>query len=239
MLRLSHDRKVTNSVSPNGKSSKVANAFGLPSGRDFSCPGQTSVCESVCYAGKLEKIYSGVRALLLSNWEQLQGKTTTEMADMISVMLDGFRAESVKRGASLDFRIHWDGDFFSHSYTQAWAVAIARNPDIRFWVYTRSFAFVPALRDLDNLTTYLSVDSDNIKAAYECRKANPFVRWAYLDRTFAEGREALAEFPAQKTYNCPENDRRIPLISVKGSACIRCNVCVTGRGDVLFSASKR
>ena len=238
-LRLSHDRKVTNSVSPNGKTSKVANAFGLPSGRNFSCPGQTSVCESVCYAGKLEKIYSGVKAILLANWEALQGKSTMEMADMLSVLVDGFRAESVKRNAPLDFRIHWDGDFFSHSYTQAWAVVIARNPDIRFWVYTRSFSFVPALRDLPNLTTYLSVDADNIAAAIECRKANPFVLWAWLDRTFAAGRENIPTLPGQRIYNCPENDRRIPLISVKGSACIRCNVCVTGRGDVIFSASKK
>lgn len=239
MLRLSHDRKVTNLVSPNGKSSKIANAFGLPSGRNFSCPGQTSVCERVCYAGKLEKIYSGVKDILLHNWNLLQGKSCTEMADMLTEMVAGFDAECQKRGVKEIFRIHWDGDFFSHAYTQAWAITVARFPHIQFWVYTRSFSFVPALRNLDNLTVYLSVDSDNVKAAVECRRDNPFVLWAWLGKTFAAGREEMPSIPGQKVYNCPENDRRIPLIDVKGSACDRCSVCVVGRGDVVFSASKK
>ena len=54
MLRRSKDRKVTNAVSPNGKTPLIANTFGLPSGKAYSCPGATSVCEKICYAGKLE-----------------------------------------------------------------------------------------------------------------------------------------------------------------------------------------
>lgn len=238
-LRLSHDRKVTNLVSPNGKTSKVANAFGLPSGRAFSCPGQTSVCEAVCYAGKLEKIYKGVANILLGNWNALQGKSVMQMADMLTEMVRTFDADCDRRGAEKLFRIHWDGDFFSAGYTMAWAVTIARNPQIRFWVYTRSFAFVPLLAGLDNLTTYLSVDRDNMSAAVECRKTNPFVKWAWLAETFAEGRAQMPVIPQQKSYPCPENDRRVPLISTKGSACVRCGICIDGRGDVLFASKKR
>ncbi len=62
-LKRSMDRKVTNAVSPNGKTPTIANTFGLPAGKAFSCPGATSICESVCYAGKLEKVYKGVRAV--------------------------------------------------------------------------------------------------------------------------------------------------------------------------------
>lgn len=239
VLRLSADRKVTNMVTPSGKSVKVKNTFGLPSGARFSCPGMTSVCESVCYAGQIEKQYVAVRNLLLHNWETLQDKSTSEMADLLTEMVGEFSAECDRVGADKFFRLHWDGDFFSHSYTQAWALTIARHPDIQFWVYTRSFSFVPALAGLDNLTTYLSTDSENAIAAVECRKANPFIHYAVLGKTFSEGRKALPIVPAQRTYNCPENDRRIPLISAKGSACIRCGVCVDGRGDVVFSASKK
>ncbi len=57
-LKRSNDRKVANAVSKNGKTPAIANTFGLPAGRDYSCPGATSVCESVCYAGKLEKLYN-------------------------------------------------------------------------------------------------------------------------------------------------------------------------------------
>jgi hypothetical protein len=47
MLKRSNDRKVANAVSPNGKTPTIANTFGLPAGKDFSCPGATSICESV------------------------------------------------------------------------------------------------------------------------------------------------------------------------------------------------
>ena len=72
MLKRSNDRKVANAVSPNGKTPIVANTFGLPAGKSYSCPGATSICESVCYAGKLEKIYKGVRDNLLHNWNLLK-----------------------------------------------------------------------------------------------------------------------------------------------------------------------
>ena len=35
-LKRSMDRKVTNAVSPNGKTPTIANTFGLPAGKDFS-----------------------------------------------------------------------------------------------------------------------------------------------------------------------------------------------------------
>jgi len=66
-LKRSNDRKVANAVSPNGKTPTIANTFGLPAGKDFSCPNQTPTCSKVCYAGKLEKIYKGVRDTLLHN----------------------------------------------------------------------------------------------------------------------------------------------------------------------------
>ena len=71
-LLRSKDRKVTNAVSPNGKTPTIANTFGLPAGKAFSCPGATSVCESVCYAGKLEKVFPTVKKNLLHNWELLK-----------------------------------------------------------------------------------------------------------------------------------------------------------------------
>ena len=68
----SKDRKVANIVTPNGKQASMANTFGLPAGKAYSCPGATSVCESVCYAGKLEKVFKGVRVNLMHNWELLK-----------------------------------------------------------------------------------------------------------------------------------------------------------------------
>lgn len=170
------------------------------------------------------------------------------MAALLTEMIGGFRADCQRarsKGATvpLAFRIHWDGDFFFLPYAQAWADVIRANPDIRFWVYTRSFDpatldVLPALRDLPNLTVFLSVDPDNIAAAAQARKRNPWVRWAYLAETLASGRADLAAVPG-KRYPCPEEGGRIPLISARGSACIRCGICPSGRGDVIFSIAKR
>lgn len=253
-LKRSADRKVTNAVSPNGKTAAIANSFGLPSGIAFSCPGATSVCEKVCYAGKLEKIYKGVKNVLLHNWELLQGKDHVEMAEMLQEMVDAFRADCAKytkrTGKEIEkaFRIHWDGDFFSLDYAAAWAWVIAGNTDIHFWVYTRSFTdalnvlpVFDAMADKGNLSLYLSVDSANIGAAGRARKEFPWARWAYLSETFADGREEMADNGAAdgRKYNCPENGGRIALIDQKGSACIKCGICPDGRGDVLFSIRKR
>lgn len=261
-LRRSADRKVTNAVSPNGKTAAIANAFGLPSGRAFTCPGATSACESVCYAGKLEKIYKGVRDVLTGNLALLReaGAPGGEvgrvgMAAHLAVMVSEFVADCDKMDAkrakrdlppvSRAFRIHWDGDFFSVDYADAWARVMRAFPEVSFWVYTRSFHtadgcvdVLPTLKGLPNLSLYLSVDPVNLPHAVGARKRHPWARWAYLADTFADGREDLADYEG-KRFPCPENGGRIPLISEKGSACIRCGICPDARGDVIFSIRKR
>lgn len=254
ILRRSADRKVTNLPSPNGKTAKIANAFGLPAGKAFTCPGATAVCESVCYAGKLEKIYKGVRNVLTGNYAALIDAGTVEgMASLLQDMVDDFRADCVKAEAKghtvkRAFRIHWDGDFFSLDYAAAWSWVIAGNTDIHFWVYTRSFhtdggsvdilPVFEAMADRGNLSLYLSVDSANVGQAVQARKRHTWTLWAWLAETFADG---MADMPDQdvKRYPCPENGGRIPLIDQKGSACIKCGICPSGRGDVVFSIRKR
>jgi hypothetical protein len=248
VLRRSADRKITNLPSRNGKAARIANAFGLPAGRGNSCPGATATCERVCYAGRLEKRYTGVRDMLAGNLRALAGRDRASMVTLLSHMIDGFRADCERaraRGATvpLDFRIHWDGDFFSYAYAEAWADTVRANPDIRFWVYTRSFDpetldVLPALAALPNLTLYLSADPDNMPAAKAARERHPWALLSYLAQTFADGAEALNRMPA-KRYDCPENGGRLPLLTSRGSACIRCGICLDGRGDVVFSIRRR
>lgn len=250
-LTRSKDRKVANSVSPNGKSAVIANAFGLPSGTAFSCPGATSFCERICYAGKLEKIYSGVKNVLVSNFESLCYADYINGVDgmqaIIFDMVSEFVVETETRigkgkNATLDFRIHWDGDFFSRDYAQAWANVIALFPDVTFWVYTRSFTddvfVIDILAGIPNLTVYLSADPVNIDLANEVAGNYPGIFIATVADTFAEAKQTIID-NTRKSYNCPENGKRIPLISEKGSACVSCGICVNGRGDVLFSVKKK
>jgi Gene product 88 len=232
-LTRSRDRKVVNAVSASGRP-LIANAFGLPAGQQYSCPGATKYCESICYAGKLEKIYKGVSNVLLRNFDALQNASRDEMVSMLDDMVAEFVAECEKRNARKMFRIHWDGDFFSPTYVCAWHKVIASHPDVQFWVYTRvptAATYLHAQR-LSNLALYFSADRDNITIAKHLESQGILI--AYVDDTFADGKTA---FP--KATRCPENNGALPLISAAGSACARCGLCVEGRKSVLFSASKR
>jgi hypothetical protein len=237
-LKRSNDRKVANLVTKNGKQAAIANTFGLPAGKNFSCPGATSVCESVCYAGKLEKLFKGVKANLLHNWSLLKDSDQDTMQALLTDMINDFRADCVKKDAPMLFRIHWDGDFFSDKYTHAWKNVILNNPDIQFWVYTRVKAAALILKDTENLSLYFSADSENVKTAVDL-KINSGVRMAYLAKNFATGQADVKEMIGRPAAKCPENNKQIPLISTNGSACVSCSLCVYSKSDIIFSASKK
>jgi hypothetical protein len=237
-LKRSFDRKVANAVSPNGKTATIANTFGLPAGKAFSCPGATSVCESVCYAGKLEKLFKGVKANLLHNWDLVRDADGETMVRLLNEMIIDFKADCVKRKAPLLFRIHWDGDFFNDTYAYAWKIVIDKHPDIQFWVYTRVKSAALILKDVPNLSLYFSADSENVKTAVDL-KINSGVRMAYLAKNFAIGQADVKEMTGKPAAKCPENNKQIPLISTNGSACVSCSLCVYSKSDIIFSASKK
>ncbi len=237
-LKRSNDRKVANSVSPNGKTPNIANTFGLPAGKAYSCPGATSVCEKVCYAGKLEKVYKGVRETLMHNWNLLKDADLETMANLLDEMIADFRKDCDKRNAEKLFRIHWDGDFFNDTYTKAWKAVIVLNPDIQFWVYTRVQSAAKILKDIPNLSLYFSTDSENVSIAQDL-KLNEGIKLAYLSQNFAMGKKELKDLIGKSGIPCPENAKKIPLISKTGSACVTCGQCVFNRNDIVFSASKK
>jgi ferredoxin len=236
-LKRSNDRKVANAVSPNGKTPTIANTFGLPAGKNFSCPGATSICETVCYAGKLERVYKGVKATLLHNWNLLKDATRNDMVALLSDMIAEFKSDCDKRKAEKLFRIHWDGDFFSDEYAYAWKTVIENNQDIQFWVYTRVPTAALILKDISNLSLYFSTDDENIKHAKNMKTVG--IKLAYLGKTFAVGENVMKDLVGKVGAKCPENNKQIPLISTNGSACVSCGLCVYGKADIRFSASKK
>ena len=237
-LLRSKDRKVANLVTPNGKQASIANTFGLPAGKNYSCPGATSVCESVCYAGKLEKVFPTVKKNLLHNWALLKDADGETMVRLLNEMITEFKADCVKREAPMLFRIHWDGDFFNDTYTYAWKIVIDKHPDIQFWVYTRVKSAALILKDVTNLSLYFSADSENVKTAVDL-KINSGVRMAYLAKNFAIGQADVKEMIGRPAAKCPENNKQIPLISTNGSACVSCSLCVYSKSDIIFSATKK
>jgi hypothetical protein len=237
-LKRSNDRKVANAVSPNGKTATIANTFGLPAGKNYSCPGATSVCEKVCYAGKLEKVYKGVRENLIHNWNLLKDADHDTMESLIQDMINDFKADCDKRNAPKLFRIHWDGDFFSDEYAFVWKHIILNNPDVKFWVYTRVATAANILKDIDNLSLYYSTDSENKNIAIKLNK-DKGIKLAYLADTFAIGQADLKAMIGKPGAKCPENKKAIPLISKEGSACVVCSLCIDNKANIVFSAKKK
>ena len=237
-LKRSKDRKVANLVTKNGKQAAIANTFGLPAGKAYSCPGATSICESVCYAGKLEKLFPGVKTNLLHNWSLLKDADSETMVRLLEEMIVDFVTDCDKKNAPKLFRIHWDGDFFNDTYTYAWKTIIENHSDIQFWVYTRVKSAALILKDVSNLSLYYSTDDENKEIGHEL-KVNEGIRLAYLGKTFAVTESTMKELTGKPGAKCPENMKSIPLISNAGSACVSCGLCVYGKADIRFSATKK
>jgi len=237
-LLRSKDRKVANAVTPNGKQASIANTFGLPAGKNYSCPGATTVCETVCYAGKLEKVFPTVKVNLLHNWNLLKDADYETMVALLKEMMIDFVKDCGKKNSPQLFRIHWDGDFFNDTYAYAWKQIIMDFSHVQFWVYTRVKSAAIMLKDLPNLSLYYSTDSENKDEGIEL-KTDHGIRLAYLAKNFAIGQAEMKALTNKPAAMCPENRKQIPLISSAGSACVSCSLCVYSKSDIVFSASKK
>lgn len=255
-LHLSKDRKVspkgydggtylTNNGKgkrkPRGYVASLANSFGLPAGH--TCPGATAFCES-CYALDAETYRTQVARAMDHNLDLLLAAGTVEgMEALLVEMLGRFRHSFDRTGLperDRVFRIHWDGDFFSIDYAEAWASVIAHNPDVRFWVYTRSFRapvdVVPNLAPLANCALYLSTDEYNWGDAHAVVARWPQVRLALCATDYRQGRDLA--LPGTRPIVCPENKGTLPLMNDSGrGACVECLLCVKGNRDIIFSTS--
>lgn len=125
--------------------------FNLPAG--WSCPFATACLtkadrvtgkqtngpeqEFKCYAAVVER-YPAVRGVRWANFDQLKGKSVSEMADIISAAMP----PSAKH-----VRIHGGGDFFNQSYFDAWLEVCERFPGVKFWAFTKSIGYWVARLD--------------------------------------------------------------------------------------------
>lgn len=258
--RSSFDRKVDPVVRRQGSKDApvLGNTYGLPAG--LSCPGRTAFCDG-CYAERTERVFTSSGRLVAANWAAHQAAEASDdpvsaHVSILSGVVGDFAARAVKHGHrardAAIFRIHWDGDFFSAAYAEAWAQVCAAFPQIRFWAYTRSFDFVDLLADVPNLTLYLSVDAYNCEQAGLLLDIYPSLRAAFCADTQADA-SVLADKVGRSAAPCPENVGRIPLVmSMSGrrtevlqkgadgqGACAACRLCVDGVRDVSFAVKGR
>lgn len=240
MLKLSSDRKVSPKSKcyvRNGKKEfrpVVPNAFGLPAGD--SCPDMTEWC-AVCYADSIQKMYTNVNKLLWHNFDLLKecGSNVNRMVDLLD--------EAVKsinwKGEEPVFRWHWSGDIFSKPYAAAIAECCRRNPGVQFYIYTRSFDWVSCIVGVPNLAVYLSVDPFNIDKAKKTYAKFPEVMIAACGETWEESEDLMREVVGRNAPRCPENTKKIPLVSDEGvGACVACGMCPEAKNHVRFANKK-
>jgi hypothetical protein len=239
-LATSKDRKVTNAVNVSGDNALFSNTFGLANGKAYSCPGATDYCETICYAGKLEKMYTGVRNSMLNNFRTLEKASLSETIYMLDGIVTKFISESRKRNAEMVYRIHWDGDFFSADYIEAWRTVIAEYSMVKFWVYTRNVAAATSLHkaNLSNLSLYFSADPVNESVAAMFFRTYG-IRPAAVANTFAESQAMVKRITGRVGAKCPEQTGQLPLISTKGSACTICRLCIDNKANISFAKSKK
>lgn len=241
-LKLSGDRKVSTKnrwqlVKKTGNyvaKPKVFNSFGLPA--ILSCPEYTEWCMQVCYAFNLQRAWSTVDNLVNHNLSLLKacGSNVSRMVTLLSEMI-----ESIDwKGTTPVFRWHWDGDIFSRQYAIAIAETCRKFPNIQFWLYTRSFDYIPEIIDIPNLTVYLSVDAYNLDKAIETYDRHPSLLIAACHETWDGAESIMRKVVSRNAPRCPELTHKIPLVTESGEgACVACGLCIYGRNHVRFASS--
>lgn len=127
-------------------------AFSIPA--LSTCPGKTDYCKSVCYATKGFFKVRNVIGSLASNYDESLKESFVSLMN-----------ESISKAKVRSIRIHPSGDFYSEEYIKKWISIVDSNPNINFWVYTRSWRLpemVLALKELankNNVQMYASIDS--------------------------------------------------------------------------------
>jgi hypothetical protein len=135
----------------NAKLSKGTLVFSLPAGK--TCPGAL-FCKSFaavdangkrsivdgketifrCFAASSEVQYDAVFYNRADNLTQIVDALQNGSA--VDLINDGIQSNRTKNTKLV--RIHESGDFFSGAYLDAWIQVAQRNPDLKFYAYTKS-----------------------------------------------------------------------------------------------------
>lgn len=190
----------------------------LPGRAEGTCPGATDTCWDICYARRVQKT-----PLVWDMWTRNSGCATLPW--------------SLPPDAKV-IRMHVSGDFDNYGYILNWIALAKRNPDVRFFGYTRSWRVPELLRPLErlralpNVQLFASIDQDTLLPPEGWRRA-----WLKGDpRLLDIGSMHLRAFTGPHhdmnhdlAYVCPAETGR-------KKDCLDCNFCILGtRNDVVFS----
>lgn len=164
------------------------NAFSLPAqavedrdGRGGThCPGSTPTCRASCYVDGLAKHAAETYAMYAHNAAAIREIIGSPDEGDWAIAL----ASWIEANASGGFRWHVSGDLYSPEYARFVATVVQFSPNVRHWIYTRSFWLTAVFVGLENLTVNYSVDRDNYEEAKMYAEAHRGcgapVRFCYL-----------------------------------------------------------
>lgn len=182
-----------------------------------TCPGRSSVCESVCYANDRGRFrFESVKQRIRWNWEQAQRD------DFVDRMV----LEIGKKGCQV-IRVHGSGDFSDKAYAEKWLAIMKRKPKPRYFWYSRSWRdpeIAPVLEQMAQLKqcrAWYSVDRETGVPD----RIPPGVRLAYLQTQEGEEPERLdLRFNVRRLrklslpLSCPQEQK-------KAASCGDCSRC--------------
>lgn len=120
-----------------------------------TCPGRSSICESVCYADSGFFSFKRIKDGLL---ERLKLSMSDKFVEIIS--------DEINKVSAKVFRIHVSGDFYSCEYVDKWNEIVKKCANTKFFVFTRSWR-IPEIREKlvqlsknSNITIWLSCDDE-------------------------------------------------------------------------------
>lgn len=164
----------------NAKLGLCISHFDLPAGE--TCPGQSELCSTHCYAKMGRFHFPAVEERLAWNYQQ------SLRTDFVSRMI-----AEIKRKGVLVVRLHCSGDLYSAEYALKWLEVMRQCPKVRFYLYSRSWRIediAPVLEQMAALRccrVWFSVDCETgIPASIP-----PSVRLAYLQADEDEEPELL------------------------------------------------
>lgn len=135
----------------NLKLPKTTAIFNLPSG--MSCPGKTDLCSKYCYAKKADRIWKNALSSRMRNFELSRSPEFEVIMQYEITNLKG-KIDTV--------RIHESGDFYNQQYFNKWVAIASKNPDLKFYAYTKSW-FLDLSKKPDNFIVLFSVDKTSNK----------------------------------------------------------------------------
>lgn len=125
------------------------------------------------------------------------------------------------------FRLTYSGDVFSEEFARAIVTSCSKFPEVRFWMYTRSFDYVKTLVKAPNLAVYLSIDPVNKSTGLQVFEQ---LKHQYNNVALAHLGEPT-DLPEYRFVGCPETFGKV-VNTVQRGACAACRLCFTYRNNI-------